>query len=201
MSNYKPMTRTQLKDVVAEYATAFPGWRIFGDIAFVREHGPIQQMIWFQKMNYAAYRPTHVVNALPISVPRMLTQHLDVRGRETEYKWHERKWRGVVAAMEQQFKPDVRKPLDIAEVLALCEGEAREATNDLAMLAILYAWLGQEEQAIECCERMQHCLLPALAPIPEWEGSMRAFGRDLALSIRTGNVRAFLERREPQSPR
>lgn len=195
ISANNPMTEKQLKDVVAQYSSAFPNWTIVQGIALIRENGPIQQMIWFQKMNYAAYRPTHVIKALPISMPRMLTQHLDIRHREIKYSLHESRWLGVVSAMEQQYKPDICKPLEVSGVLALCEAEARETTNDLVMLAILHAWLGQKAVAIKYCEQLQHCQLPTLAPIPEWEETMRNFGRDLAVAVHAGNERAVLERR------
>ena len=149
------MTKKQLMGVVAEFATAFPDWTMFEDgTAFVRKSGPIQQMIWFQKMSSGSYRPTHVINTLPIAIPRMLTQ-MPFRPSTVAYKSHDRKWREMLSAMEQQFKPDIRKPLDIAETLILCRAEARETTNDLAMLAILYAWLSYKAEAVDCCERMQ----------------------------------------------
>ena len=202
MTIYKPMTKKQLKGVVAEYAATFPDWMMLEDnTAFFRDHGPIRQMIWLQRLSYAAYRPTHVISALPIAIPSMLTQLMDVRNRQVEFKWHERKWRGAVAAMEQQFKPNIRKPIDLAEVLTLCEAEVREATNDLAMLAILYAWLERKAEATDCCERMQHCPLPTLAPMPKWEEAMRSFGRDLARAIEAGNERAFLSQRDASYPK
>jgi hypothetical protein len=194
----KPMTEKQLRDVVAQYFGEFPDWTMSGGVAFVRESGPIQQMIWFQKMSYAAYRPTHVVRVLPISLPRMLTQDLDVRHRETRYGLHEREWLGVVRAMEQQFKPDIRRPLDVADVLLLCEKEARNTANDLLMLAILYAWLGRKAEAHDCCEKLQVTPPPTLAPIPEWEASMRSFGRELAMAMEQGTERLLLERRTSQ---
>lgn len=192
---YTPMTKAQLKAVIADYAARFPDWElVHGGLAFVRNSGPIQQMIWFQKMSSAAYRPTHVINTSALPMPRMLSQILDVKHREVEYRLHEQKFGNTLSAMEQQIKPDIRKPLDVAEVLALCEAEARpDATNDLAMLAILYAWLDRKVETLDCCERMQHCPLPTLAPMPEWEDTMRAFGRDLASAVNAGSGRQFLE--------
>ncbi|WP_456968282.1 hypothetical protein [Luteibacter sp. HA06] len=165
---------------------------MFQEIALVRQSGPIQQMIWFQKMNYAAYRPSHVVKALPISMPRMLAQHLDIRNREIKYASHASQMVNVVSAMELQFMPSIRKPLDPTEVLALCEAEARETTNDLMMLAILYAWIGQKEKAVDCCERLQSTASPLLAPVPEWEEAMRQFGKELVVAITSGNERVLL---------
>jgi hypothetical protein len=199
LKKYTPMTKGQLKAVVSEYAARFPEWTIFVDgTAFVRRSGPIQQMIWFQKMSSAAYRPTHGISSLvlPEAHIRMLPQVLDVRHREVEHRWHDRKFTDTLAAMEEQFRPDIRKPLDIAEVLALCEAEAAvmpDTTNNMTMLAILYAWLGSETQALECCERMQHCPHPKLAPMPEWEEVMRTFGRNLAKAVQAGSAREFLE--------
>lgn len=199
LKKYTPMTKAELKEVVAEYAAIFREWVVFVDgTAFVRREGPIQQMIWFQKMRSAAYRPTHGVNSLvlPEAHIRMLPQVLDVKHREIENRWHERKFAATVAAMEQQFRPDIRRPLDIAEVLALCEVEAvamPDTTNNMTMLAILSAWLGRDAQALDFCERMQHCSLSTLAPIPEWEAAMRAFGRDLSRAVKARTARAFLE--------
>lgn len=199
LKKYTPITKAQLKEVVAQYAAHFPDWVMFVDgTAFVRRQGPIQQVIWFQKMSSAAYRPTHGIRSLvmPEAFIRMLPQMLDVRHREVEHRCHERKFAATLAAMEQQFRPDVRKPLDIAEVLALCETEAAampDTTSNMAMLAILNAWLGRDAAALNRCERMQHCPLPTLAPVPGWEAAMRAFGCDLARAVEVGTARAFLE--------
>lgn len=199
LKKYTPMTTAQLKDVVAQYAAHFPEWVIFVDgMAFVRRHGPIQQMIWFQKMSSAAYRPTHGIRslALPEAFIRMLPQILDVKHREIEHRWHERKFADTLTGMEEQFQPDIRKPLDIGEVLSLCESEAAsmpDTTNNMTMLAILHAWLGHKAATLEYCDRIQHCLPPKLAPMPEWEDTMRGFGRDLAQAVQEGTARAFLE--------
>jgi len=199
LKKYTPMTKGQLKAVVSEYATHFPEWTIFVDgTAFVRRFGPIQQMIWFQKMSSAAYRPTHGISSLvlPEAHIRMLPQVLDVRHREVEYRWHNDKFAGALAAMEQQFLPDIRKPLDIAEVLALCEDAAAampDTTNNMAMLAILYAWLGRDAEALDCCERIQHCSLPTLAPVSEWEETIRMFSGNLVKAVQAGSARKFLK--------
>lgn len=199
IKKYTPITKAQLKEVVAEYADCFPKWVMFADgTAFIRREGPIQQIIWFQKMRSAAYRPTHGVSSiiLPEAHIRMLPQVLDVKHREVEHRWHERKFAATVAAMEQQFLPNIRKPLDMAEVLMLCGAEAAtmpDTTNNMAMLAILNAWLGHDVEALDCCERMQHCPLPTLAPVPEWEAKMRAFGCDLRKAVESGTGRQFLE--------
>lgn len=193
-----PMTKARLKAIVADYATKFPDWKLaHGSLAFVRDSGPIEQMIWFQDMR-KYYRPTHGISSLvlPEGHIRMLPQVLDVKHREVEHRWHERKFADTLAAMEQQFRPDIRKPLDIAEVLALCETEAAampDTTNNMTMLAILSAWLGRDRDALDYCKRMQSCPLPTLAPIPEWEDAMRAFGRDLARAVEGGTARALLE--------
>ena len=197
LQKYKPMTKAQLKVVVADYAAALPDWKLAYDrTALVRNFGPVQQMIWFQALRTGDYRPTHVVNTTALSMPRMLPQILDVRNRESSQKQHATRMPNMLAAMEHQFKPDIRKPLDIAEVLALCEAEAGEVsdtTNNMAMLAILNAWLGHDGDALEYCERMQFCPLPTLAPMPAWEESMRSFGRDLAKAVKAGTEHAFLD--------
>lgn len=68
-----------------------------------------------------------------------------------------------------------------------------DTTNNMAMLAILNAWLDRKKQALDCCERMQHCSLPKLAPMPERQEEMRVLGRNLANAIIADNARSFLE--------
>lgn len=194
---YRALTKPQLKAVVADYAAAFPDWSLVHDgFAFVRRFGPVEQKIWFQKMSGGSYRPSHVINTTALLQPAMLHQILDIKHREVDYLWHERKFADTLRAMEQQFRPDIRKPLDIAEVLSLCKAEAwciPDTTNNMAMLAILYAWLGHKAKALNCCERLQCCPLPEQPPIPEWEVAKRAFGRDLAKAVEAGKAREFLE--------
>lgn len=198
LKKYTPMTKAQLKSVVADYARAFPDWTlVHNSLSLVRTCGPIRQMIWFQKMSSASYRPTHGIGSLvlPEAHIRMLPQ-TPFRPSTIDYRSHDRKWPEMLAAMEQQFRPDIRKPLILENVLELCEARASsmpDTTNNMAMLAILHAWLGNEAEALDYCERMQHCPLPTLAPIPEWEEAMRAFGRDLAQAVETGTARQFLE--------
>ncbi|MBW8311225.1 MAG: hypothetical protein K0M64_04245 [Rhizobium sp.] len=195
MKKYAPITKAQLKAVVVDYASALPEWSLLPDgTGVVRSFGPLQQMIWFQKMSSAAYRPTHVMNTTVSPIPRMLHQLLEVKHREIEVGRHEQKLPEVVAAMEQQFRPAIRKPLNIAEVLELCEVDSRrDSLNDLVMLAVLYAWLERKAEALECCSRMELCPLPTLAPAPEWEAMMRTFGGQLADAVERGDGRSFLE--------
>jgi hypothetical protein len=195
MKKYAPITKTQLKAIAVDYASVFPDWSLLPEgTGIVRSFGPVQQMIWFQKMSSAAYRPTHVMNTTVSPIPRMLHQLLDVKHREIEVGVHERKLPEAVIAMERQFRPSIRKPLILAEVLELCEVEARpDSVNDLVMLAIMYAWFERKTEALACCSRMQLCPLPTLAPAPEWEAAMCAFANKLANAVESGSGRSFLE--------
>jgi hypothetical protein len=123
----------------------------------------------------------------------MLHQFLDVKHRQSLLREHPTKWKGMVAAMEQQFRPPIRRPLDLREVKELCEQQARESTNDLCMLAILNAYLGDREEALACCERMQTLPPPTLAPRLDWEERHKEFGRQLRQAIEAGKERQFLD--------
>jgi hypothetical protein len=188
-----PMSKTQLTNVAKCYATVFPGWEMFGGVGFFRIEGPIRQQIAFEALPSGAYRPSCGIRALSLPSARMLFQHLDVRHRQVLLRQHESRWGEVVAAMEQQFSPAIRKPIDLDEVVSLCEREARNATNDLAMLAILYAWLGRNQEAIDRCQRMEQAPAPTLAPRLDWERRHIEFGRDLVKAIAAGKARQFIE--------
>lgn len=190
---YQRMTKAQLKKVVADYAAIFSGWSLFQDTAFIRTHGPIRQMVWFEALRTGDYRPRNGISAVSMPIVRMLPQMLDVRHREASVSQHEARMPGIVAAMEEQFLPDIRKTIDAGKVLALCEARAKpNSANDQAMLAILYSWLDHRQEALDCCLRMQSGQLPTIAPIPEWEQQIKAFGRDLANAIERGEARTFL---------
>jgi hypothetical protein len=200
MVAYKAITKKELASVVDDFSSALPGWQVLGKAVVYRDCGPIRQIIWFQALRTGAYRPMHGISALSQPLARMLPQMLDVRNRETKLSQHSERLSKMLAAMEQQFQPAIRKPLDIAEVAKLCEAEARETTNDLTMLAVLHAWLGHKTEALDYCERLQHCPMPTLAPIPEWEEEMRSFGRSLARAVQAGTEQTFLEKAAESTP-
>ena len=198
LRRYLPMTRKEQREVLQCYATAFPDWKVIADGRLVRYHGPIMQQIGFEALRGWSYRPAAVIRALPLPTVRMLDQLLDIkRGGSIGMRDHPRQWKDVVVAMEQQFRPSVRKPLDLREVTELCKHEVLERTNDLCMLAILNAYLGENEQALSYCERIQAAPLPTLPPplkaSPAWERQRREFGLRLKEAIEQGKAREFLE--------
>lgn len=201
MTLAKCITKKQIKEVVTQYAAHFPEWSVYEDgSGIIRKLGPVRQGIWFHALRTGDYRPMHGIGSLvlPDAHIRMLPQLLDVRNRESTLRQHAARMPNMLAAMEQRFRPDVRKPLDVAEVLELCEAEAGsmpDTTNNMTMLAILSGWLGRDRDALAYCERIQHCPLPTLAPMPEWQDAMRAFGRELAKAVRSRNAKVFLESR------
>lgn len=190
---YLPLTKKQLGEIVECYTTVFPDWELVNGQVFARTHGSIVQHVGIETLRYKAYRSWSGIAALPLPTVRMLHQFLDIKHRQVELRAHPTTWKAIVAAMEQQFQPPIRKPLDLQEVKELCEQQAKESTNDLCMLAILNAYLGEKEKALACCERMQTLAPPTLAPRLDWEERHREFGRQLRQAIEAGNERQFLD--------
>jgi hypothetical protein len=183
------MTTKQLKEVVADYVATFEGWRSFQGTAFVREHGPVQQMVWFEAPSTGEYRTMCIIKASMLHWVQMLLQSLDLRHRP-KLKQHPDRKAGVVAAMEQQFRPSIRHPIDIIEVLRLCESEARETVNDWAMLAILNAWLGRRDQALSYCSRVQSGSPLVITPL---DPEIKSFCDSLAGAVTRGTAPDFLQ--------
>jgi hypothetical protein len=123
----------------------------------------------------------------------MLHQLLDIKHREVELRAHPREWKHIITAMEVQFRPLIRKPLDLPEIKDLCEQAARPSTNDLCMLAVLNAYLGNHEEALSFCERIQSLPPPPLAARLDWEQRHKAFGLQLQQAITSGEARQFLD--------
>lgn len=188
-----PITKRQLAEIVACYAMMFPDWKLVEGDRLERSSGPIVQQIGFEALRSGAYRPAGVIWVSSLPTVAMLHQFLDVKHRQILLREHASKWGAVVAAMEQQFRPPVRKPLDLYEIRSLCEHAARGSTNDLCMLAILHAYLGENEKALSCCERMQALPPPSLAPRLDWEQRHKEFGQRLRAAIEAGNGRQFLD--------
>jgi hypothetical protein len=94
--------------------------------------------------------------------------------------------------MEGQFRPLVRKPLDLLDVKALCEKSAQETSNDLCMLAILNSFLGNTQEAVALCKRVQEVPPPRIAPSLDYEEKRKGFARSLLTALSAGKERAFL---------
>ena len=193
LKKYLPLTKKQLNEIVECYATVFPGWKVVDGNRFIRSLGPIVQQIGFQGLRYKAYRPMGVIWALPYPNISMLHQFLDIKHRQVRLREHPTKWKSVVTAMEEQFQPSIRKPLDLQEIRCLCEQNAGEKTHDMCMLAILNAYLGERDQALFYCERIQNVPSPIPDSFPDWQKKHREFGRQLRQAIEAGNERQFLD--------
>lgn len=94
--------------------------------------------------------------------------------------------------MMQQFRPRISKPIDFVELLRLCEKEAVERVNDLAMLSILHAWLKRSKTALEFCARAQSAPQPAPGANRASDAQIEAFCASLAHEIETGSPEGFL---------
>lgn len=189
----KPLTKKQLAEIVECYATAFSDWEIVKGQVFARSSGPICQLVGIEVLRSGAYRPWSGIRAIPLADVRMLHQFLDIKHVQILPRQHPLMWQSVVAAMNEQFRPQIRQPLDLREIKGLCEQVVRPTTNDLCMMAILCASIGENQQALSCCDRMEQVGPPTLASRPDWERGHRDFGRKLRHAIEAGDERQFLD--------
>lgn len=197
----KKITKAQLAKIAKCYSDVFPDWEFLDGSRLVRICFPIIQQIGFEATSSGSYRPATQIRALPLPTIRMLPQFLDAKHCQIHLREHLSKWESVVTAMEQQFLPSIRKPMDLREIEKLCEQAAHEKTKDYSMLAILNAWLGEREKAILYCQRVQ--TVPPLRPDPrpEWELEQQDFCRKLHQAIEAGSGRQFLENATSQENR
>ena len=100
----------------------------------------------------------------------MLHQFLDVKHRQLLPRQHPVMWKSVVVAMEEQFRPSIRKPLDLREIKGLCEQSRQGQPPTTCGCLPIHAYLGEKQQALFCC------------------GQMEKAGRRLWLHVSTGNV-------------
>lgn len=211
MRQSKALSRKQGDQFLVDYATAFPDWMRYADefcLGLWRACGPARQNIWFGATSIGTYRLSHDVsvfipplrasgNEMPwvAMLPQLMGHQVGLRLQHIRASEHSARWREAVSAIEQQFRPDIRKPLDLKEITSLCEAEEREwSQNDLVMMAILYAWQGERDEARQRCIRLQS--VPAPHEVPEmvaWHHEMLAFGLSLLRAIEAGTEHEFLE--------
>jgi len=110
-------------------------------------------------------------------------------------------FKAIVTAMETQFRPPIRKPLDLGEIQKLCVKAAQDSTNDLLILAVLNASLGKKKDALACCERMQTLPAPMLAPRLDWEAGHKQFGLQLMAALNAGTEHQYLEAAAALTPK
>lgn len=194
----KPLAKTELKEYFQVYRDAFPEWEADVPYSLSRTCGPITQTIGFQNLSYGAYRPSCGVRVIgpPDEGSELLPQLLDVKHREVSRREHSEKWPKVLQAIEEQFVPDVRKPLDIAEVLELAEEEAEKGANGryLSGVAALCTYVGQDDRAIEWCNRAEASIneFGHAMPCPDWMLKQVDFACSLREAIRSGHGKKFL---------
>lgn len=197
-ATYRPLTKKEMKELFEPYRQAFPDWEVEHDVMLTRKHGPLRQAIDFQCLRYAAYRPAHSVDIL-INIPdgcSLLHQYLDGKHQVVERRQHPTKWPEVLTAMEEQFRPSIRKPLDVAETLRLAEEEAErdriDKINYSTGLAVLNAYVGNAERALYWCARVEERAANLGRPLGDWEIRKREYSLALQQAIRAEQVHGFL---------
>lgn len=192
----KPLTRAQLVGFFKDYRDAFPEWSVERDVVLFRAVGPIKQVIAFEALRSGAYRPSHGVRvAGPPGGGQILFQFLDIRHREVSPREHAAQWPLVVQAMEEQFVPPIRRPLDLGEVL---RHGGEEATGDgansvtLSSLAALSAHLEEFDQSLAWCDRSSSRLAGMGRELADGESRLVRFNEQLREAIQSGRAGEFL---------
>lgn len=197
----KPLTKPQLISFFKDYREAFPEWSVEHDIVLSRAIGPVKQVIAFEALRSGAYRPSHSVRvAGPPDGGQLLFQFLDVRHRAILPREHATQLPLVIKAMEEQFVPAVREPLDLARVLQLSEAQvARDGSENsvtFSSLAALSAYLGDSDRALMWCERSNSRLTGTGRELADWESRLATFNQELREAIQTSRTREFLQNGE-----
>jgi hypothetical protein len=194
-----PLTKKQLIDYFHVYRAAFPDWVVEHDVVLTRVHGPLKQNIAFEALRSGAYRPSCGIDIL-LRIPDgcgILDQFLDVKHRQVLPREHATKWPLVLKAMEEQFMPPIRKPLEVTETLELAEDVVRLNPDNINInfstaLAALNAYLGDAQRALYWCDRVAESAANKSRGLADWEARKTKFIRELRQSIEDGKEREFL---------
>ena len=182
----KKLKKKELLAYFDVYRSAFPDWQGEPDAQISRTHGPLKQQIGMEALLTGAYRLSSAVELL-LNMPKprhILTCHLDIRHRDIYPREHLAKWQSAVKAMEEQFVPPPRRPLEVAETLRLAELEV-ERDNIVNMhysacLAALNASHGNLTRAQYWCDRLKQQSTSRGRELPEWAIEKVNFGAELS---------------------
>lgn len=195
----KPLTKAQLVGFFRDYRDVFLEWSVEHDVVLFRTLGPVKQIIAFEALRSGSYRPSHSVRVVgPPDGGQLLFRFLDIRHREITPREHATKWPLVVKAMEEQFLPPVREPLELAKVLQFGEeqvvhdGGSNAVT--LSSLAALNAYLGDSDRSLLWCDRSSSRLASMGHQPTDRDARLQAFNRHLRESIQTGCALEFLQK-------
>jgi len=192
----KPLTKQQLAEFFNDYRGVFPDWAVEHDTGLVRVQGPIKQHIAFEALRDGAYRPSSAIEVLVTPGTRILSSFLDIKHREILPRDHVARMPKVIKAMEEQFQPSIRRPLDITEVLRLGEYEVArdrvENANHLSALAALNAYVGNIERALLWCKQVEELLKKKGTKLADWELRLAQFAQRLREAIERDEQQSFL---------
>ena len=194
----KSLTKKELKEYFQVYRDAFPDWEVDEPYSLSRTCGPIRQVIGFENLSYGAYRPSCVIEVAgpPDGGSSVLPQMLDVKHRQVERRQHATEWPKVLRAIEEQFTPRVREPMEIMEVFRLAEQEAEKGANGryLNGVASLAVYVSQDDRALEWCNRAEANFIEfgKTTPSPDWMLKQVDFTHGLREAIQDGRGKEFL---------
>jgi hypothetical protein len=186
------LTKRQLIEFLQPYREAFPDWAVGHDVMLTRSNGPLKQSINFQTLGSGAYRPSQAINIL-LPVPdgcTVLHRFLDVKHREVLARQHAAKWPLVLKAMEEQFMPPIREPLEVVRTLRMAEaGADRDQIDNISYttaLAALNAYVGNVERSLYWCDRVEQRAAHLGRPIANWETRKKCYIVELRQALKAG---------------
>jgi hypothetical protein len=183
----KQITKGDLIDYFHDYRIVFPDWAVTHDVVLVRSHELVEQKIAFESLRAGSYRPSCSLTVLSIPRSQLIFNFLDIRNREVFPREHSSKWPHIVSAMEAQFLPSIRAPLDIIEILRIAESEVLRNkitnVNRLSGLAALNAYVGNTPKALYWCDKIEGQVKESIQKPLDWELQHVDFSRQLRTSI------------------
>lgn len=187
------ITKQQLRSIVADYAAVLP-WSHLVPEALVRSCGPFLQAITFERLSGGDYRPMNFVQVLvaPDDGKRgrvdFLAQTLQQSPHVLSLRSHHERMPAMVRAMEVEFVPAIREPLDVEQTLRLCEESAVPTCAQVYAMAAVNAYLGRYDTAQAWCDRFDAAVNRLCLPWQDWQFQQKAFLSTLQEWIADGSV-------------
>lgn len=175
------------------YSDLFTEWSFSDSLHFFRVSGAVFQQVWFENVSSGAYRPASGLRILVAPESKMLHQFLDSKNREILPREHSGVSLRVAQAMNEQFIPEIRKPLDPLEACEFCENTAAHRINDAHAMSGLYAYLGNDEKASEWLDMLDSLLLTRINDLMEWERNRMEYGSRLRECLKMNGTKDFLD--------
>jgi hypothetical protein len=195
MTPNSKITKSDLRQFVADYHRMLAQWQQTRDGTIARADGPMMQGIGFECLRGGAYRPMNYVCTLvtPEQGIGFLEQFLQKWPRELLPRQHAEYHVRLFENMKHEFQPSILGNFDAWEMLERWEKSAVTKGHQAYGLATLNAYFSRDDRARYWCAQFPKLVEAVAYPWQPWDLQRKAFLDTLIDWLDAGDAKPRLQ--------